>query len=251
MARFGFYRLAMPDAMTDASPRVRDPAPEQFNMAEPSPCSRVARGARVPVPTMPVRLRSLVWPLLAVAAGPASACEAPTFVEGQAFYRDTMPVLAWRPVPGAVDYAVEIVSRVPEGPVVERRTLRTAQARTELPRLDASRATKITLTVTADCGGSSSAPATRVAVVAPAQGCAPVGALAAGVSPSGRTVSWRAVPGVDYELRAFDAVTGALTAHVQGPAALTTSIPGASPVVVAVRPRCGALVGTMSYLFVD
>lgn len=197
------------------------------------------------------RLRPIALSLLASAAGAAPACEATSFADAQVHHRDALPVLAWQPVPGAVAYLVEIVARVPEGPVVERRTLRTTQTVADLPRLDTSRATKITLTVAVDCGAARSPPATRMVVVAPGLACPPVAALAAGTAASARAVSWQAVAGVDYELRAFDAATGAMVLSRQGPAAAAVAIPGRAPTVVAVRPRCGAAIGPMSYLFVD
>jgi hypothetical protein len=178
------------------------------------------------------------------------ACESVAFVSSRTLYREAMPELAWAPAAGATSYLVEIVARVPEGPVVESRTLRTAQTATDLPKLDTSRPTKISLTVTAECGAQRAPPASRSMVVMPSKACAPVAGITVRTAPTGRSVSWAALAGIDYEVRAFGAVSGALTLSLQTSASSAIVIPGQAPSVVAVRPLCGRAIGTASYLFV-
>lgn len=184
-------------------------------------------------------------------AGGSFACESAAFLSSQALYREAMPKLAWAPVAGAKTYLVEIVARVPEGPVVDSRMFRTAQTATDLPRLDASRPTRIPLTVTTECGAQRAPPASRSMVVMASKGCAPVAGLSVRATPTGRSVSWTALAGIDYEMRAFDAVSGALTLSLQTSASSAIVIPGQAPSVVTVRPLCGRAIGTASYLFVD
>jgi hypothetical protein len=179
------------------------------------------------------------------------ACESATFLSSQALYRDATPDLTWAPAAGATSYLVEIVARVPEGPVVDSRTLRTAQTATDLPKLDASRPTKISLTVTTECGAQRAPPASRSMVVMASKACAPVAGLSARATPQGRSVSWPALPGIDYEVRAFDAVSGALTLSLQTNTSSGIVIPGQAPSVVTVRPQCGGANGAASYLFVS
>jgi len=188
---------------------------------------------------------------LALWSGGSFACESTAFPSSQALYRDTLPELAWTPVAGATSYLVEIVARVPEGPVVERRTLRTAQTSTDLPKLDASRPTKVSLTVTAECGARHAAPASRTVVVTPSKACAPVSALTTRATASQRSISWMARAGTDYEVRVFDAVSGDLTLSLQTNSSSGIVIPGHGPSVVAVRPLCGRAIGAASYLFVS
>ena len=196
-------------------------------------------------------LHSLGFLSLVLWSSGSLACEPAAFSSSQSLYRDALPHLAWKPVEGATSYLVEVVARVPEGPVVERRTLRTAQTSTELPKLDASRPTKLSLTVTAECGARRALPASRTMVVTPSRTCAPVSGLMVRATAWERSISWTARPGLDYEVRVFDAVSGDLTLSLQTNDSSGIAIPGGEPSVVAVRPLCGRSTGAASYLFVS
>jgi hypothetical protein len=177
------------------------------------------------------------------------ACEAAVFQKNEAFYRDQVPELSWLPVAQATSYLVEMVARVPEGAVVERRTFRTEKTFTELPKRDTSRPTKISLTITAECAEQSAVPATESVVVAPPMGCSALSGLAVKLAESTRLATWANLPGQDYEVRVFDAVSGVLTLSLQTQSSSGVPIPGREPSVVAVRPLCGATVGPASYFF--
>jgi len=199
--------------------------------------------------TMRIYLHVLGFLSLVSWAGGSTACDATAFPSSPLFYGEAPPELGWAPVAGATSYLVEIVARVPEGPVVDRRTLRTPRTWADLPRLDASRPTKITLTVTAECGARRAPPASRTMVVTPSKACAPVAGLSVRATASERSIHWTAVPGFDYEVRAFDAASGALTVSLTTNAASGIVVPGRGPAVVVVRPVCGRTIGTASYLF--
>ena len=196
------------------------------------------------------RLVSALTPLLfACAANASFACEAVAFHSSQLLYVDSQPELAWTAVAGATSYEIEIVARVPEGAVVERRSFRTGATTVDLPKLDASRPTKISLSVVATCGALQASASMRTMVVMPVKGCALTSAMAVRASAPERTVFWAATRGVEYEVRVFDAMTGLLTMSLQTDAS-TIAIPGSDPSVVAVRPRCGQSLGATSYLFI-
>ncbi len=183
-------------------------------------------------------------------SGAASACETPGFPAVQLPFHVAQPELAWHAVPGATAYLVELVARVPEGPVVERRTHRTAQSFTHPAKLDAARTTKISLSVTALCGDRTSAAASRSMIVIRAGDCASVTGLAVRDKGSQRSISWTALPGLDYEVRGFDAHTGASLFSSQANTAPGMAVPGSGPLVVSVRANCGRVIGGASYLFV-
>ena len=180
----------------------------------------------------------------------AAACESAEFSSSQMLYRDAPPELTWAPVAGATGYLVEIVARVPEGPVIERRTHRTEQTFTAPSKLDSSRPTKISLTVTAQCGDQLAPPASRMMLVTPSNSCAAPAGLAARTSAAERSITWAARAHTDYELRAFDAVSGELTLNLRTRASNGVVIPGHGPAVIAVRALCGSSIGATSYLFV-
>ena len=179
----------------------------------------------------------------------AAACEPAVFSSSQVLYRDAPPELAWTPVAGATGYLVEIVARVPEGPIVERRAHRTEQTFTAPSKLDASRPTKISLTVTAQCGEQLAPSASRVMLVTPSKACAAPTGLTARTSAAERSIAWAALAGTDYELRAFDAVSGELTLNLRTRASNGVVIPGHDAAVIAVRALCGPSIGATSYLF--
>ncbi len=178
-----------------------------------------------------------------------NACESVVFTSHQEFYRDKVPELSWSEVGKATSYFVDMVARVPEGPVVERRTFRTAKTLTDLPKRDASRPTKISITVTAECGNETATPVAHSVVVSPSLSCFPVSGLSVKQSESTRLATWVGHPGQEYEVRVFDAVSGGLTLSQQTQSSSGVPIPGREPSVVVVRPVCSGAVGPASYFF--
>ena len=181
----------------------------------------------------------------------ALACEPVAFRSAQILYVDSPPELGWTPVAGTTSYEIEIVARVPEGAVVERRSFRSVETTVDMPKVDASRPTKVSLTVVAVCRGEKAAPRTRTVIVTPPRRCAMASDITARAAPTGRTISWTPSPGVDYEVRVFDAVSGVMTLSAQTTATGAIAIAGRDPSIVAVRPRCGPAIGAASYLFID
>lgn len=202
---------------------------------------------------MPRTRRLAVFAFFAAAVAHAAACERVDFEPARAVYHDKLPELGWKQADGAGSYLVELIARVPEGPLIERRNLRTSALRADLPRLDSARPTKVTIAVTPECGSQRGASAQQSVLVMPSAQCRSVEALVRGTGTAAqRAVRWRAIDGETYEVRSFDANTGELQAasqHVVGRG--EAELPSGGSVVVAVRRVCAHAAGPSSYLFVD
>ena len=178
------------------------------------------------------------------------ACAKVEFETATSIYHDRLPELAWKPVAAARSYLVELTARVPEGPVVETRNLRTDAHRIDPPRLDASRPTKITIAVTPECASQQGARGEWSMLVLPSVRCGPVQDLRRDAASASRTIRWRRSVGEAYEVRAFDALSGALRSSVRADAE-SEDLPLGEAVVVAIRRVCPDAIGPSSYLFVD
>lgn len=189
-------------------------------------------------------------PLGQMVGSVAAACGPVAFDATGTVFIGTVPKLSWSASPEATSYAVDLVSRVPEGGVITRQSVRTQGPAVSLPRLDASRPTKITLDVTPVCGSLVGEKAAFVALVVPGASCASVTGLSSEGSGAKRSIFWSG-PAAEYEVRSFDSATGALIDKRNTRDRRVSGIGSAHPVVIAVRQMCGQSIGPPAYLFAD
>lgn len=193
----------------------------------------------------------LIQLALGLMVGPTTAaCGPVAFDATGTVFIGTVPTLSWSASPEATGYAVDIVSRVPEGGVITRQSIRTQGLAVGLPRLDASRPTKIILEVAPVCRSGAGAKATYVALVVPGAACASVTGVSSEGRGAQRSVVWSG-PAAEYEVSAFDSATGALIDKRNTRDRRVSGIGPAQPVVIAVRKLCDQSVGPPAYLFAD
>jgi hypothetical protein len=168
-------------------------------------------------------------------------------VKGSVVY-SARPEVQWRDLPGAKAYRIQIEARVPEGEVIERIDAQVRGTRFNPPRPLAERRAAVKLLVTADCADAPSV--TQDAAwfyIDMAKACPAPGHLAfAGAGSS--QVAWSQGAGVtEYELEVFSLPEGRLVER-RRVAATSSALPrAATPLLVAVRPRCGAFTGEAAY----
>ena len=184
---------------------------------------------------------------LLASAGAIAQCAplAPTQPAREATVPDARPEIAWAPVPGARSYRVQIESRVPEGRVVERIDATVSATRFVPPRPLAEERAAVKVLITPDCAK------------APNLGERPawffIDATRACASPDGlefspRGVEWRASRrATRYEVEVYASPEGRLLARSETPLTYAALPVASTPVLVAVRPRCGSVLGPAVY----
>jgi len=161
---------------------------------------------------------------------------------------DARPEIRWGALSGAEFYRVQIESRVPEGRVLERIDARVSGDRFVPPRPLAEGRAAVKVLVTADCSGGTSI-ATRPAwfFIDMAPGCPAV----RGFSLSGESApraQWTPGGGATrYEVEAYSASDGRLIVRKETTLGSVDLPHAKTPLVVAVRPRCGPIVGEAAY----
>lgn len=156
---------------------------------------------------------------------------------------EARPQIAWPAVPGAKSYRVQIESRVPEGRVLERVDARVPENRFVPPRPLAEDRAAVKVVVTADCAtppNIASQPAWFYIDAAAA--CPRAEALAFNAGAA----RWRGTA-ARYEVEVFSAVDGRLLARRDTPVASLPLPASHEPMLVAVRPRCGPVLGAALY----
>lgn len=197
---------------------------------------------------MPRSLRWIVAACALCACGAAVAqCEAVPVtgpVRG-ATLTETRPEIAWRTVPGARSYRVQIESRVPEGRVIERVDVEVSGNRFIPPRALADARAAVKVLVTADCSGASNL-SERPAwfFIDAAAACPPVDALA---FSAGRVQWQRSSAATRYDVEMYSESGGRMLAREETPLASAPLPAAPGPVLVAVRARCGTIVGPAVY----
>lgn len=157
------------------------------------------------------------------------------------------PVVEWRAIPGITRYRVQLESRVPEGRVLTSTDSITAGTRFVPPAdLTDSRAA-VKIRVTAACEGEPSRVAEQTAwfFIDRSPACPAVEKLS---FPGPGKVEWtRAAAATRYEIVFYEVPQGKVVAGGETVAA-SYAIPGGSePLLVAVKPRCGAALGPAVY----
>jgi hypothetical protein len=191
-----------------------------------------------------LRLPVFVAALLASAAAHAQCTPLePVSPRRDATVTDARPEIAWPAAAGAKSYRVQIESRVPEGRVIERLDARVAEPRFVPPRPLAEDRAAVKVVVTADCAtppNIASQPAWFYVDAAAA--CPPAEALAF----TGGAARWRGTA-ARYEVEVFFADDGRLLARQDTPVTSLRLPAAPGPVLVAVRPRCGTVLGPALY----
>ncbi|MGH8702811.1 MAG: hypothetical protein ACREVR_16785 [Burkholderiales bacterium] len=159
------------------------------------------------------------------------------------------PVIEWRALPGINRYHVQLESQIPEGRVVSRIDTIVAGTRFVPPaELTDSRAA-VKLLVTAACKDVSPLVAELPAwfFVDAAALCPPIEKL---TFTGAEKVEWPPLAAATrYEVTFYAMPEGKLIAAGETAARFYDVTRGPAPVLVAVRPRCGAAIGPAAYGF--
>jgi hypothetical protein len=159
--------------------------------------------------------------------------------------REARPEIAWRAVPGARSYRVQIESRVPEGRVVERVDVEVSGNHFVPPRPLADARAAVKVLVTADCAG---VPNLNVRpawfFIDATAACPPVDALA---FSAGRVQWRRSSAATRYDVETYSESGGRMLAREETPLASAPLAAAPGPILVAVRPRCGTIIGPAVY----
>ncbi len=160
------------------------------------------------------------------------------------------PDIRWGGLPGAKVYRVQIESRVPEGQVIERIDTRVGDTRFVPPRPLTDRRAAVKLLVTADCPESTSIATHRAwFFIDMAPNCSSVQKLSFSGASTSR-VEWTRTSGATrYEVEAYSVSDGRLIARKETTVASVELPRVDTPLVVAVRPRCGSVIGEAAYGF--
>jgi hypothetical protein len=198
-----------------------------------------------------VKPHHLIWIAAGCApcasAAAAAECDAQpliTPVQGTTLH-EIRPEIAWRAVPGARSYRVQIESRVPEGRVIERVDAEVSGNRFVPPRPLADARAAVKVLVTTDCAG---VPNLNVLpawfFIDATAACPPVDALA---FSAGRVQWGRSSAATRYDVEMYSETGGRMLAREETPLASAPLPAAPGPILVAVRPRCGTIVGPAVY----
>jgi hypothetical protein len=176
-----------------------------------------------------------------------ASCEPPRLLSPEAGeLTATRPPLKWRSVTSAHGYRVRLLSRVPDGRVVA--TYDTVVKTPEFlpPRPLTEHRAKVTVRLSALCGGEASAESVSSFVIDTSPLCR-LGEVDAALEAGQATVKWAALPGArSYEVRAYRLADGRQLA-LQQTRETAIQLALGEPAVLSVRPACAAGFGAAVY----
>jgi hypothetical protein len=198
-------------------------------------------------------IRSSAVLILLLACHPLAArgeCEplAVSYPTRGATVTDARPEVRWEKAGEVKSYRVQIESRVPEGRVIERVDVQVNDTRFVPPRPLATGRAAVKVLVTADCPGAPSiAPQAAWFYIDAGAPCPPPRGLS--FSTEGKpSVSWsRAEQATRYELETWSNADGRLIGRQETTLARAELPRAATALLVAVRPRCGAVLGEAAF----
>ena len=160
---------------------------------------------------------------------------------------DARARIAWKRIPDATAYRVQLLSRVPNGRIIASHDTVVKEPRFVSPQPLADQRAKVTVRVRAICGGETSAESVASFVIDTSALCRleELGVKRAG----GRAeLEWKAVAGAGrYEVAAHDLVEGKLVASRETRATAAQLELGREAAVVSVRPGCASGLGEALY----
>lgn len=190
---------------------------------------------------------------LALPALAKQPCADPTIISPapQSTQSSVRPTISWQALAGASSYRLKLISREPEGRTFVTIDTLVSDTRFVPPQALSDGFALVKVSVTSQCPEGvapvpASSPEHRFLIDA-RSACAVSGLVLESVE---RRVRWAATTDADrYEVFAYDPTDGRLLfkQETSTPSVLTPT-PVASPVVVAVRARCGDVFGHLGYL---
>jgi hypothetical protein len=188
---------------------------------------------------------------LALPGAALAVCPAPEqTMPAQDVVADKQPPLAWKPIQGATGYRVRVLSRVSNGRIVASHDTVVASPPFISPQPLAEDRAKVTVRISALCGGETSADSVFSFTIDTAPTCR-LGALTADPIPGRASLKWEPVKGAaTYEVRVFSLEGAFISAQETRvtEAQVELKQPGA---VLSVRPVCASGLGEAVYRVVQ
>ena len=198
-------------------------------------------------------LLALDWP---VSTHAESHCAAPSIVAPAPYQTlaEVRPTIRWSAVPGASQYRVELTSREPEGGTLISLNVLVAGTAFTPPQPLAARTAVVSITVTAVCAHDNAQPPKPGPVhrfyIDARSACKLPAPPTLEITGSVKRLTWRATPYADrFEVFGYASLDGKLL-FTFDTRELVVVLPAVAdgPTTIAVRPRCGHIVGAPVYL---
>ena len=185
-------------------------------------------------------------------ASSARACDAPVLLSpaAESSVQSPRPTIVWTAVPGATEYDIEVVSRIPEGEVIVRQQVSTAALAFSPSQALAHDRSVVTIALSARCGGARSTVVERRFKVEAGDTCPAPSQVSLSRQGTSAHLAWRKAANVEaIEARFFvgaDARPGEL--HTSPHSPLLAALPASSPWVFGLRSKCAMGVSEWTWL---
>lgn len=197
----------------------------------------------------PVRGFLLPAAMLAVISSHSLACESPRLVfDATAMASNPRPVIEWSKSTGADSYRIDLLSRVPEGRILENISVDIAATRFQPPRAIATEKAVVMLEVRANCQGTWSQRSSQVYLLDLAGQCPPPEQVSASRQDQRIVVRWKAPPATSqFDVAQYAPPDMRLIKLVQS-AAAEVWLPDAGHSIIAIRNRCAIGLSAPAFL---